>query len=221
MWHWLQRWPRWIWAVAGLLIAGLVVVAALVWRGDGGEAAAPATSTTATGRPGTTAASLPVVTTVTTVAPGPITTTGPPQASGPGVPGVVVALARSGGNSGEVQVDWNAFPAATGYRVLRTDADGGRARIVADVDITTGGARGALEVVGLWSAEHNYVPDGGPLSSPDGSSWFRYVDVGEGQRCYRVQANTSAGEGPLSEVTCGSPPETVPLPSGSAPRTSY
>lgn len=121
------------------------------------------------------------------------------------MPGAVVADAHSGGGSGEVQVDWNAVPHATGYRVLRTNTGGGQARVVADFDITTGRTTAAAEVVTLWSEQHNYIPDRGPLTSPDRSPWFQYIDYLPGRRCYRVQAYNAAGNGPLSAVTCGAP----------------
>jgi hypothetical protein len=40
----------------------------------------------------------------------------------------------------------------------------------------------------------------------DRSVRFQYVDVGTGRRCYRVLAYNSAGNGPLSAVTCAAPP---------------
>jgi hypothetical protein len=119
-------------------------------------------------------------------------------------------VAHSSGGSGEVQVDWNAVPRATGYRVLRVD--GGRTRVVADFDITTGHTTAAPEVVAIWSAEHGYVPDRGPLTHVDRSPWFQYVDYLPGRRCYQVQAFNTAGNGPLSAVTCGAPVGVEPRP---------
>jgi hypothetical protein len=121
------------------------------------------------------------------------------------VPGSVTPVAKSGGGSGEVVVDWTAVPGATGYRIFRTNADGGQPRIVADLNITTGRTTAAPEVVNIWSADHSYVPGSRPRTSPDPSPWFQYVDVGEGRRCYRMLAYNAAGNGPLSAITCGYP----------------
>jgi len=63
-----------------------------------------------------------------------------------------------------------------------------------------------LEVVNIWSAEHSYIPHRGGLTRIDQSPWVQYVDVGAGRRCYRVLAYNSAGDGPLSAVTCAAPP---------------
>src|SRR5829696_3047907 len=46
---------------------------------------------------------------------------------------------------------------------------------LAIIDVTTGATTAAPEVVGLRSAEHSYVPYGGPLDTPDGSPSFHYV----------------------------------------------
>jgi hypothetical protein len=124
------------------------------------------------------------------------------------VPAAVVAVAGTGGGSGEVQVDWNAVPGATGYQVLQTNTAGRHARVVADFNITTGRTRAAPQVTNIWSAEHSYIPDRGPLTRVDQSPWFQYVDVLSvaGQRCYRVLAYNTAGHGPKSAVTCAAPP---------------
>lgn len=164
----------------------------LAWGGDGTGAAAPGTATTqqattTTWRP-TTIMRLP---TTTKVAPG-------------HVPGKVVASAGAGGGSGEVQVEWKAAVRATGYRVYLTDSAGRIARLMVDINIVTGQTRAEPEVVYLISEEHVYVPDGGPLTGADGSSWFQYIDYMDGNiRCYRLQAYNAAGAGPLSAVTCG------------------
>jgi hypothetical protein len=188
--------------LVGVLVVGIVVVAVLVWRGDSDETAAPVPPTT-TQRSITTALATTTTTALaTTTASRTATATAPPGS----VPGAVVAVAKTSGGSGEVQVDWQAVSGATGYRVLRTDAAGGQPGVVADFDITTGRTTAASEAVNVWSAEHSYVPDRGPLARADQSPWFQYIDIGAGQRCYRVLAYSPAGDGPLSDVTCGSPP---------------
>jgi Protein of unknown function (DUF4232) len=132
-------------------------------------------------------------------APGAAPTPGPVLA-------VVIAAAGTGGGSGEVVLDWTAVPAATGYRVIRTNAAGGQRRVMATFDITTGRITAAAEVVNIWSTEHSYRPDRGPLTRTDRSTHFTYVDVGAGRRCYRVQAFSAAGNGPLSAASCAAPP---------------
>jgi hypothetical protein len=122
-----------------------------------------------------------------------------------GVPGTATATAFTGAGSGEVELGWDAVAGATGYRVLRGAQSG--FVTVASIDVTTGATTAAPEVTGLWSAEHTYDPYSGALDAPDRSPWFRYVDVGgPGQRCYRVIARNTAGDGPASTTACGSPP---------------
>jgi hypothetical protein len=197
----------------------ILAVAVVVANDDGDKTGAPAstTTTTATTKTERTTTSITVPPTTTTAAPittastrttVPGTTTGEPVP----VPGVVIAVAQSGGGSEEVQVDWTAVPHATGYRVLRADPGGSQYKVVADFDITTGHTTAAPDVVNIWSAGHSYVPDRGPLAGPDRSPWFQYVDYLSGERCYRVQAYNAAGNGPLSTVTCGAPGGGPPRP---------
>jgi hypothetical protein len=123
-------------------------------------------------------------------------------------PGAVTVLhAGPGGGSGEIALDWNAVPTATGYRVLRSEAAGGPFGVVADFDVTTGRVSAADDVVNIWSAQHSYVPARNTLNRPDRSPWFQYVEVSRtGERCFRVVAYNAAGNGPASAVVCGSPP---------------
>jgi Protein of unknown function (DUF4232) len=130
---------------------------------------------------------------------------GPPPTTGPVLP-AVAAVARTGGGSGEVVLDWKAVPHATGYRVIRANSAGGRIRVVADFEITTGRVTADPGVVNIWSAGHNYVPDRSRLTRIDQSPWFQYVDLDAGRRCYRVLAYNSTQDGPLSAVTCAAPP---------------
>ncbi|MFI7680935.1 hypothetical protein [Actinophytocola sp. NPDC049390] len=153
---------------------------------------------------------VPPTTTTTTTAPSTTTTTTVPRTTTPPktttaispVPGAVTANAHAGAGSGEVQVDWQAVRRATGYRILRTHADGRNPRIVADLDITTGRTSAASEVVNIYSAGHTYRPDSGLLSGPDISSSFTYIDYAAGRRCYRLLAYNLAGAGPMSAVVC-------------------
>ncbi len=191
----------------GVLVVGIVVTGVLVVARTGDETAAPTTTTTPL-PPTTTSTTAPVTTTAAAGITARATTTTRPAGS---VPGAVVVVAHSGGGYGEVQLDWNAVANATGYRVLCTDAGGGRARVVADFNITTGRTTAAPEVVNLWSSEHTYIPGGGRLTKADTSSSFQYVDVGEaGPRYYRVLAWNLAGDGPPSAVTWSSPPRGDP-----------
>ena len=157
---------------------------------------------TGSGRPGPSVDRPPTgPATTITVPRTPVTT--PPRGA---VPATVTAVAKTSAGSGEVEVDWNATSRATGYRVLRTNADGDQARVVADFTIATGRATAAPEVVNVWSAGYSYIPSRGPMVKPDRSPRFQYVDVGPDRRCYRVLAYNAAAAGHLSAVTCGAPP---------------
>ncbi|HET9139932.1 hypothetical protein [Actinophytocola sp.] len=206
-WSWIKRWPPWIWALAGVFSVCVVVAAVLAWGDGGTETATPGTTTT---QPASTSlvATTPVPTTMTQ----PPTTTATTRRTTPTkvlpgpVPGIVTASAGSAGGSGEVQVEWRAVATATGYRVYRTDSAGRNARLMVDVNILSGRTKAAPEVVNLWSKQHTYIPNKGPLSGPDHSPRFWYVDNGPSDtRCYRVRAYNAAGAGPLSAVTCGTP----------------
>jgi hypothetical protein len=123
------------------------------------------------------------------------------------VPGAVTDVrVFTGAGSGEVELTWRAAPNATGYRVLRSGAPGGEFAVAARIDVTTGTATAAADVVSVFSDEHSYIPPRGSLSGPDPSSQFTYVDVGAGQRCLAVIAFSPAGDGPASPVACGVPP---------------
>lgn len=218
----LRRRSPWLWVVAAVFAVGVVVAGVLVWGGGGTDTAVPGTTTTRPTTTATSSTSVPATTTrataqtstrTTTIAPPKATTKVPP---GP-VPDAVVASAGSGGGSGEVQVEWHAVANATGYRVYRTDSAGHVTRLLADIDIVTGRVEAVSEVVNVWSAQHTYVPDRGPLAGPDQSPRFQFVDVGEpGARYYRVGAYNAAGSGPLSAVTWGipvvGPPPSLPPP---------
>ena len=104
-------------------------------------------------------------------------------------------------------VEWDTVPPAAGYRVYRSGASGGPFQLVADFNITTGRVvTAASEVINIYSSSHTYRPDDGPLTTPDKSPWFKYLDVGDGERYYRVGAYNAVGQGPLSGVTHATPP---------------
>lgn len=123
------------------------------------------------------------------------------------VPGAVtIVRVITGAGSGEVELTWKAAPNATGYRVLRSATAGGDSEVAAEIDITTGTATAAADVVNVFSDSHSYIPPRGSLDGPDQSSQFNYVDVGPRQRCFAVIAFNPAGDGPASPVACGAPP---------------
>jgi hypothetical protein len=129
------------------------------------------------------------------------------------VPGVVtIVRVGPGGGSGEVQLTWEALANATGYRVLRSDTADGEFEVTAELDVTTGAATASADVVNVFSDEHSYIPPGGTFEGPDQSPQFSYVDVGPGQRCFRVIAFNAADDGPASDVACGAPPGVEPEP---------
>ena len=134
------------------------------------------------------------------------------------VPGVVtIVSAGPAGGSGEVMLTWDAVTNAMGYRVPRSDAADGQFEIVADLDVTTGSATAAADVVNIYSDQHSYVPARGTLDGPDRSPRFSYVDLGSEQRCFRVIAYNAAGDGPASVVACGAPPGVEPEPATPVP----
>lgn len=123
------------------------------------------------------------------------------------VPGVVTIVGVGpGGGSGEVQLTWEALANATGYRVLRSATVDGEFEVTAELDATTGAATAPADVANVFSDQHSYIPPRGTFEGPDQSPQFSYVDVGSRQRCFRVIAFNSAGDGPASDVACGAPP---------------
>lgn len=206
--QWIRSRPPWIWTLVGVFTVGIVVAAALVWRGDGTDTATPGTTTTQLATtitsPTTTTTPVPTTTaqTTTTTPPQPTTTKVSPDR----LPGIVIASAGSAGGSGEVQVEWKAAARAAGYRIYRTDSAGGNAQLMADINVITGRTKAAPEVVYIRSDEHTYIPNGGPLVGADHASRFQYIDVGGWDtRYYRIRAYNAAGAGPLSAVTSGTP----------------
>jgi hypothetical protein len=201
-----------VWVVVGLMALGLVAATAVALIRDSGEQTDvvlddPAGSST-TSTPTTVASTTTVAPTststpaVTTTPPAPT----PPPAAGP-VPGAVTVIRGGPGGSGEIVVQWDAIAGATGYRVLRSDAAGGPYAVVADFDVTTGRATAADDGVTVWSSQHSYLPDRGPLGQPDSSPWFQYVEVGEPRvRWFQVVAYNAAGDAPPSAAVSGSPP---------------
>jgi hypothetical protein len=120
---------------------------------------------------------------------------------------VSVVRAVTGAGSGEVEVDWDAVPGVTGYRVVRPASGGDPPTVMVELDITTGTATALPAVVNVWSDEHTYVPPRDPMTGTDTSVHFHYVDVGgPGQRCYQVVAFNAAGAAAPSGVVCAPPP---------------
>jgi hypothetical protein len=130
-----------------------------------------------------------------------------------GVPGVVTIVGVGpGGGSQEVLLTWQAVANASGYRVLRSDTADGDFEVTAELDVTTGAATAAADVVNVFSGQHSYIPPRGTFEGPDQSPQFSYVDLGPRQRCFRVIAFNAAGDGPASDVACGAPPGVEPEP---------
>jgi hypothetical protein len=126
---------------------------------------------------------------------------------GSGVPGApTIIRVGPGGGSGEVELIWGAVPNATGYRVLRSNTADGPFEVAAEIDITTGTATAADDVVFVSSEEHTYIPPGDPLEAPDQSSQFTYIEFSFVARCFTVIAFNAKGDGPASAVSCGAPP---------------
>jgi hypothetical protein len=122
------------------------------------------------------------------------------------VPAAVTGLtARPGGGSGEIAVRWNSASGAQGYRVLRASSATGSFTTSADIDVTTGRATAADNVVNVWSEQYSYVPVRHTFVGPDTSPWFEYVELAPGQRCFRVVAYNAGGDGPMSPVACSLP----------------
>jgi hypothetical protein len=191
---------RRVWALAAVAAIAIGVIGALVWTGDdaGQDDESSTTSTERSTTTTTSSSSSTSASDTTTTAEG-----------GPGaVPRAVSDVsAGPGGGSGEVVLNWDAVTGATGYRVLRSAAPNGPFETVADLNVTTGSATAAPDVVNVWSEEHSYIPSAGALDAPDRSPEFQYIDVVSAeQRCYRVVAYSAAGDGPASVTACGSPP---------------
>lgn len=181
----------------------LLLVSACTSNGRG-------SGTTSTTLPSTTSPSTSAATTSPSPTSGVTTTDATATtASAPGqVPGAVsVVAAAPGGGSGEVVVDWNAVPTATGYRVARALTATSSFETVADFSVLTGRVTAAAGVVNIWSTGYSYVPASTAGSLPDRSPSFEYVEVGEtGDRCFRVTAYNAAGRAPASKVVCSGPP---------------
>jgi hypothetical protein len=118
------------------------------------------------------------------------------------VPGqVVIGYAGRAAGSGEISVEWDALFNATGYRVSRSLAPGGPFVVSGDINLTTGQTFRGPGVTNLWS----YAAS----PSPGEIRHFQYVEVittPNVRRYYKVTAYSSAGSGPPSATSCGTPP---------------
>lgn len=183
-------------------IGCIVAIAVALWWSDGGPAEDPSVTTTTTEAPSSSTTSTTVTTTGSSTSTSTTTTT-----LAPVPPAVVVVEASAGAGSGEVTLDWDAVPGATGYRIRRAGTVAGPFVEVADVDVTTGATTAEDEVVNLWSAAHSYIPSDGPLEAPDPSPSFQYVEgSAAAPRCYQVVAYNLSGSAAPSTAVCGSPP---------------
>ena len=143
---------------------------------------------------------------------------------GRGTPGVlpgevsVIDAGHSSG-SGEIQLNWNAVPGATGYRIVRaTTANGpyslaadlnlatGKTTVAAPVPVTTGTSTVTAYISNIFSDRAGFYPSnpanpGDPLASRR----FRYVEVAFPRHYFRVTAYNANGQGPPSVIVCGTP----------------
>ena len=181
-----MRQRAWTWVLAALVVVVAAVAVVVASTDDDGNGSAITTTSSA---PSTTTTS--GATSTTTTAPG------------PALPAVATPRVEGGGGSGEIAVSWEAVAEATGYRILRSDDRAGPFTEVADVDVTTGVTVAGDEAVNIWSAAHSYLPSEGPLSAPDLSPRFEYVEVADArQRCFRIVAYRGAEDAPASPVAC-------------------
>ena len=119
---------------------------------------------------------------------------------GRGTPGtlpgrVAVVAAHNGGGSGELDVDWDGVPGASGYRVSRANTPSGPFSVTADVNLATGRITHAAGVIDL----HSFVEGG--------SRHFRYTEIvihpGSQRHYFHVTAYNAFGSGPPSVLVCG------------------
>lgn len=119
----------------------------------------------------------------------------PPETPVGAVPGQVTTVsAGPGGGSGEIVVNWNTVPDATGYRVYRSTSADGPFVPAASVMVATGATTiefdGSYEYIQIW---------------PPSSNAYEYVEASIGSPGYfRVAAFNAAGTGPRSAVVCAS-----------------
>ena len=143
---------------------------------------------------------------------------------GRGTPGslpgeVNVIDAGHSGGSGEIQLNWDAVPGATGYRIVRaTTALGpfsfaadvnvvtGATSLAAPVNITTGTSTVVARITNIYSDHRGFYPPGSATSG-DGlpSMHFHYVEEAFPRHYFRVTAYNANGQGPASIVVCGTP----------------
>ncbi len=118
---------------------------------------------------------------------------------------VATVSAGPGGGSGEVSLHWNSAAYADGYKILRSTSASGTFALTLTMNVITGVTSATAGVVNVSSAQHSYVP-ASKMSGRDTSATFEYVEVrGDGQRCFKVVAFNTVGDGAASTVVCGTP----------------
>lgn len=159
-------------------------------------------SATPTPSPSSTASASPTPTATFPADPTPpaaIKTTPPAPRETPvgAVPGQVTTVsANTGGGSGEITVNWNTVPDATGYRVYRSSSAAGPFVASASVIVATGATNiefgGSYEYIQIW---------------PPSSNSYQYLEAAIGSPAYfRVAAFSASGTGQRSAVVCGTAP---------------
>ncbi len=121
--------------------------------------------------------------------------------------GVTNLSAGGGGGSGEVALRWDAVAGATGYRVLRAVEAADTFEVAATIDLLTGTARVASNVIYLASDTQTFVPTRNATVAPTAPpTRFEYIELltdGAPHRSFRVVAIGPGGASPASPVVCG------------------
>ena len=136
------------------------------------------------------------------------------------LPGEVRVIdAGHGGGSGEINLNWDAVPGATGYRIVRATSAGGPFSLAADLNVVTGKATVAgpivlpigtgnvpAQITNITSDRQTYYPPS--LATPPGGIaplHFHYTEEVFPRHYFRVTAYNANGDGPPSVIVCGTP----------------